>query len=431
MGDERTYHFSERIGLMGLYLFALFAYLGVAIAHIGLLLMLMAALMQWRVFGSALRRSPLPQLVLCVLGIVLISAVMAVASHPEQADAHRAGFGDVLQLWLFLLTAWWMGGQTSRTVTALTLTLIGFVLGTMKVMEWDDLQRLLAFNRPHFRWSINAFGQYAASGLLGIGLLSPRLWRWSAGRRGGLLARAAAVAFAGLMLSGVILSLSRGVWLSLLVVTTGLAVLAWRLRGGRRPRQLRRWALFGAVLLAFGLLLPGNPAAVRLNQIVEPFAQFLAANGDLSAVDDISFRERLGILSLGVDSWGQAPWIGLGPGAPGLILRANQARFVSGSTYTDFHALPLDLLVAFGILGTLALSALLVSVLVLAWRGYTAGCLPSDLFLTVVGLSVFNVLCQMTDTRIFSIHGRFFWILVAGAACSCWLRARVSVVRSM
>jgi O-antigen ligase len=415
---------SERIGVVGLVLFALFAYLGVGIANIGLALMLVAALLQWRQFGRALKPAPLPQLSAGVLALVGLSTVLAVVSRPTEAGDQWAGFGDVIQLWLFLLPAWWIAGREARTVLILTLAVVGFALGAIKALEPGDLEALLTFQRPHFRWSINAFGQYSAAGFMGIVLLLPRLWRRSAGERWVWWARAAGLAMAAWMLAGTVLSLSRGVWLAFLVVGCGLVVAGWRLRRPQVATHTGRWIALGLGLALLAVLVPGNPVATRLIQIVEPFAQFVAADGDLGAVDDISFRERFGIVTLGVESWRQSPWVGLGPAGPERIIRANRDRFVGGQSYTDFHAMALDLLVAFGVLGTLALLALFVAVLRWTWLGYRGGCLPLDLYLLLTGLTVFNVLCQMTDTRLFSVHGRFFWILIAGAACSCWLNGR-------
>jgi hypothetical protein len=39
-----------------------------------------------------------------------------------------------------------------------------------------------------------------------------------------------------------------------------------------------------------------------------------------------------------------------------------------------------------------------------------------DVYLLLLGLLLFNLMSQLTDTRILSLHGRFFWLVTAGAA---------------
>lgn len=422
--DQRLHPFAEQLGVLGLYVFALFAFLGNDVSNAGLVLMLMAAIVQWREFGPALRRAPLVLVTLLALVSVALSVGFAVLRDPAGAGDELIGFVHFMQLWLFLLPAWWMAGKTSRTVLALTLALVGFTIGTLKALDPDELELLLNFRRPHFRWSINAIGQYSAAGLIGSVLLWPRFWRWSAGRWWTWWVRAVVFIFMVLLLAGSGLSLSRGVWASSFIVAGALVVLAWLLDDRKAPAHLSLWALVGVGILLVLFLAPGNPVQKRLTFIVEPFKQFVASGGDLAAIRDDSFVARFRILAIGIESWRQSPVIGLGPAAPERIMMARRGEFAEGENFTDLHSLPMDLLVSFGVLGLLAMLVGFIAMLRCAWLGYRSGCLPRDIFLLAAGLTVFNLLCQMTDTRLFSSHGRFFWILISGAACSCWLRGR-------
>ena len=414
----------DRVGVSSLYLFALSAFLARDVASVALLIMLVATLARWRSAWTVLCSRPLAPLVLISVALAFASAASAALSGADGSPRHWYGLGQFLQLWLFLTVAWWVAGKERRALLVLALALAGFVVGTLRALEPGDLDLLLNFRRPHFRWSINAIGQYCAAGLLGLVLVSNRLWQCTRNRWWTWPVRASAAGVVMLLMAGTVFSLSRGVWLALVAVSGLLAVLSAYTGLLRIPARLGRLGAVGFVLAALVILMGDNPVAQRVSLIVEPVHQYLATGGDLAAVEDESFTTRVRMVELAVDGWLQAPWIGLGPVAPEAIMEANRDRFRFGENFTDFHSLPMDLLVSYGLLGCAAMVAVLALVLWSAWFGFRGGCLPADLWLVVTGLTVFNILCQLTDTRIFDAHGRFFWILVSGVASSCWLHRR-------
>jgi Ca2+/Na+ antiporter len=72
-------------------------------------------------------------------------------------------------------------------------------------------------------------------------------------------------------------------------------------------------------------------------------------------------------------------------------------------------------------LGTAAFFLIFSLVIYAVHQAYRSSCIDRDGYFLLLALMVFNILCQLTDTRIFSLHGRFYWLLVAGAAYSCRL----------
>jgi O-antigen ligase len=413
------------LGVTGALGFAFFSFLGIAGANIGIALMLVAAILDRQRFWPALRGDLVLWLLLWTLLAVGLSTGMRIWQFPEEAAPQWDGLLDVLQLYLFILVAWWLQGQQRLIVLSLTLALFGFLLGVYRALDAETLRLLFALHRPHFIWSINAFGQYAAASLLGMALFTPRLWRWLAIKRwrwAGMLGWTTLMGLAG---AGVVLSLSRGVWLASTLVVAGLvSYLGWT---HRRDRTIRRGLVISGVLglaLLAGTFALSQGVRTRALAIAQPMLQLWTARGRLEEMSDDYDRLRARLLVLGWQSWEASPWFGAGPAGSSQILKANFDQSPDGKTFADFHNLAVDMLASFGVVGSLPLLLTFVLVINIAHRGYRAGRLDQDAYLTVVSLLALSALAQMTDTRILSSHGRFYSMLLAGAGYSWWLNAR-------
>jgi O-antigen ligase len=417
-----TAAWNERLGVFGLYLFAAFAFVGTAAAYLGLGLMIIALLTEWRRFWTGLRGDPLLLLLAWTAGAVAISVSLAVLQRPEELSAQIDAGQDVFRLWLFLVVAWWLQGRQQRIFATLALAMVGFLLGIARALDQTHLHALLAFERPNFKWSINAVGEYTAAALLGLLLMAPRLWHWLSKQRWRWAGVFGLTVLAALLLEGVVLCQSRGVWLSLMAVIVGLCLYAWLTRPPGRPR--RRPVLLSltlGLLIALILILNSRVITPRFAFDYQPMLGYLHSGVEVQHIADVSARERLAILQLGIESWLQKPWLGWGPGAIPVLLQTHSDRFLYADHYPDFHNIILDLLVGFGVLGTAAFFLIFSLVIYAVHQAYRSSCIDRDGYFLLLALMVFNILCQLTDTRIFSLHGRFYWLLVAGAAYSCRL----------
>lgn len=243
--------------------------------------------------------------------------------------------------------------------------------------------------------------------------MGSKRWRWA-----GVLWWLTLMGLAG---AGVVLSLSRGVWLASAIVAAGLvANLAWT---HRRDRTVILAAAIG-VTLVVGVFSFSDATRNRALDIARPVVELWSVKGRVNELSEISDRERAKLLLLGLQIWRESPWFGSGPASPSKLIRDNREQFALLDCYPDFHNLAVDMLASFGVVGSLPLLLTFVLVLWIARRGYRAGRLDRDLYITLVSLLMLSALAQMTDTRILSSHGRFYSMLLAGAAYSWWLDAR-------
>lgn len=130
------------------------------------------------------------------------------------------------------------------------------------------------------------------------------------------------------------------------------------------------------------------------------------------------------MLVIAYESFRSSPWFGSGPAAPKFILQANKHRLLPEEPFPDFHSLAMDLLVGLGLIGTLPLVLVFAAIIKALGDGLRTGCLDRDVYLLLAGLMFFNILTQMTDTRLLASHGHFFLALVAGCAYACRLADR-------
>jgi O-antigen ligase len=407
---------SSRVGVVGLYLFAGSAFFATAAAYLGLALMLLAAVGQWSRLWPALRGDPLAWLFAWTVLAVLLSNGLATWARSHEAVAQIDSGLALLRLWWFVLIAWSLQGSQDRLLIVLGLTLVGYLLGTLKTLDADSLNALVALERPSFRWSINAFAEYTGAALLGLVVMAPRLQRALRGKRWHWPVILAFGALIVVLLIGVLLSQSRGVWLSLALVVVLLLAYQLAARPERRPSR-------GLMLAVAALLSAALAASLILNSDVMGRVSFLyqplverSASPDLATPSDASISERTQILRLATESWLQKPWVGWGLGSAPFLIQAHGDRFLDADNYNDFHNLVMDLLVGLGLFGTLPILLVVLLVLRSLWLSWRRGLLDWDVYLLLLGLLLFNLMSQLTDTRILSLHGRFFWLVTAGAA---------------
>jgi O-antigen ligase len=398
--------FVEAAGICGLYLFAFGAWLGTALANLGLLAMLLAAVADRAILGPRLKSTPWPWL--AVLSALTLAASASLAAFSGAAS--RAAVFALLQLWCFLLVAWWCGGDTRRVWRALSLALAGFLLGRLLHADALDLASIHRHERTGLGLPILAFGQYAATALLGLCLVAPRLWQATPGAWRPIAAAGWALLTA-LTLEGLVLSQARAVWAITLAL---LPLLLWFQWSRATPRQA-----VAALVLLMGMLaaltfVNRDIVAERILSEADTYRHLLA--GDWSRIDYDSVGMRIHAWRQGLDLLAQRPWLGWGPGSASALLQASADPGLRG--LSDFHNLYLDLPIAVGLLGSLPFAIGTLLVFRCAARARHAGRLPRDLYLILAGGLALHFLASLTNTRVLNADWAFLWLLLAGIATS-------------
>jgi len=417
----QTPPWQERVGVFALYVFALFAYLGNAGAYFGMGLLVIATLADWRRFWGVVRRDVLTRVLLWAALAVFISLGLALLDRPSEWATQLEAVLDFFWLWLFLCVAWWLRGRQDRVLILLALALVGFVLGCARAFDESQIVAVLNHERISFKWSATAFGQYVAAALLGLLLMMPRLYRFSQGKRWYWLGIIGMSFLAVLLAQGLIFSQTRTAWLALLIIGVSLGLTTnYRRANWVKSRAMSVYGGIFATLIVVFLVFNSLTLAERLEFTQDGFISHVWS-GNIHSIDDFAIRERANIMLVGGESWVQKPWFGWGLGAAPHILKAQHPRFAPDTNYQDFHNLGLELLVGLGIFGTLPFLVLFGILIHRLRQSARSGCLDWDVYLLLLSLMVLNILCQLTDSRIFSTHGRFYWLLIAGASYTCYL----------
>jgi O-antigen ligase len=414
---------ADRLGVGGLFLFALFAFLGTAGAYIGLGMMVLGALLDARRFGAACRLEPLLWVFVFFVAALLISTAAAMTRSPEAAARHWEEGGALLKLWGFVLVAWWLGGREQRLWWVLALALAGFLLGRVKALSWDEAAGLLQGLRSGLGLRPIAFGQYAATALLGVVLLAPRVYRGARQRLPGVwpgVVAAAWLLLAIALLQGVIVAQSRGIWLICAVLFPVLLLMQWR-EHCTAVRQ-RGSVVLLAMLTAGVLVIYSNSDVIMSRFALDKTTYARLWAGDFARIDYEPIQSRLRMIQLGLQWWWERPWLGWGPGAtPYLLLATGDPILVQ---YNDLHNGYVEMLVRLGLAGLAPLVLVVCGVFLALWRAYRQHDLSRDLFLLVLGALLLHLLGNVSNFRMLNIDWRFYWLLFAGAAYTFQLRGR-------
>ncbi|MGL1832734.1 O-antigen ligase family protein [Rhodocyclaceae bacterium SMB388] len=395
----------DTLGLAGAYLFAFGAWLGVALAHLGLALMLIAAIWDAPRVWAWLRHSPWP--VLMVLWCVTLVATLLVAWPRGNLEppTHLSAAASLAKLWLFPLFAWYLRGERQRVWTALALALAGFVIGRLLAIDLDDPLRTPSFDtRPGFGLPTLAFAQYAATALIGLYLLAPRVLRAGSHLRRAL-GLAAWLTLVGLALLALLMAQARMVWMSTGAI---LIALSWAIRGRVADRRVVL-ALSILMIVAITLL---STRFERLGHEVETYALLL--RGDWSEIGYGSAGLRFHAWGYGLELWLQRPWLGWGPGAARELLATHPD--VHLHVLPHFHNIYVELAVGIGLLGGIPLAIGCVAVFRSIAAASRSGRLPAELCLFLAAGLALHLLVGMTNSRVVNSDWAFMWILLAGVA---------------
>ncbi|MCG6965756.1 MAG: O-antigen ligase family protein [Chromatiaceae bacterium] len=419
---------SRRLGVLGLYLFGFSAFVSSAGANIGIVLMLATALLSIRDAPAGWWRDPAVVLAAAAMITVSASAGWAALAEPAQFEILRKGAGQLLKPWLFLLVAFWLQGRQDRVILLLSLALLGFLLGSVRALDEDSLAALLAHQRPDFRWSINAFAQYTSASLVGLMVFLPRIWHALATPTRQYPGVLVCTLLMAILAAAVALTESRTALLGLGIILSGVVVHFYLLAPGPAGRRLMVPLMAVVALLLVAVIgLVGSAERfgfLSLQTVEELFA------GGATSIQDESLDARAALLRLGLGLWWEKPLLGWGAGSSSMLIDAAGTAQPIVAGFPDFHNLFVDLLVGVGALGTLVYGLGFVVVMRALTHGRGHGCMDLDTYLLLFWLMVFEILSQMTSYRIDSIHGRFFWMLIAGSAYSCHFWVRLGALRN-
>jgi len=426
-----------RMGLIGTYLFALFALLGITPATFGLVLLLVAFVFDFRDWRTLVR----DPMTVTALIFTLYVAIHSLATYftapfaPLGNAAFKAG-SDWAKLLLFIPFAYWAGGRPERVRLLLLLALLGFALGTLQNIDWSAFDPSFFTTRfEHFLPAI-AFGMFTGLGTLGLVALRGHFWHPASGGAPRWLRVTLWLLLLAIMLEGLVLSFSRGSWISFAIAAFFLLFLEWRLQRHaasthRASRGIRIAAAAAAIAFSALVLVQHEQIGGRLQGESETLAN--ALSGDFASVQSNSSGLRAHALRFAGDLWSQRPWLGWGAGSSRYLLAHSQRPELlmdEGVWLPHLHNTYAEILVQLGILG-FALATAQVWLLV---RGSASTCrsgqMPADLCRLFAASLLFVLIWNLINYRVVRHDYTFFWIIFAGSAFSFRLRALLQQGRS-
>ena len=401
----------DQVGLIGIYAFSFYAWLGHGLARTGLALIVLASLTDARFWAMARRSVPV-QVAGLTAAYIVARTVAAMIMTPELAAAHLAAGGYLLLMCAFVLVGWCMGGRERRILVALMFALAGFTVGRIKNFDLSfDIPWWM--QRPQFGLpTATAFGDYAAVAALGLLILAPRLWRSVQGRAWKWLVMPIWFLAVLVFMQGVVLSQTRATWFGLVVLLPVALMLYWRqLISMSLARIVGSFLIF---VTATGLFMYMNYDTVsrRIGQDSETYVQLLSGN-----FEDIEQSNSIGVFfflhSAGLETWRNNPVFGIGPFHTRVLSGAQVDGL--GRSWNDFHNSYIEWLVQVGLVGTVLLLICIGSVFVAGWRAYRERRIHLDVFAFLsLALALF-LLANFTSSRMLSKDGLLFWLFFGGA----------------
>jgi O-antigen ligase len=424
----------EAIGLVGLYLFSFCAVLSISGAQVALVLMLVSFLAQARTVGRAARKEPLVWIAAAWALYMGLSATVGLDIFPATAEhqIEQARYWALLSL--VVVAAWHFGGNIRRFTIAAALFALGAALRILIHVPWDNLGPFLTgqmwdLDTRGFGLNPISFSSYLAVILFWLAVFSPRLW-------GELSSRTACIAFlvvaslvGVLAVEGVIIGSSRGTWLATLVALVVL-IIRWKPWTYLTPRMWWTVCLAAGLVLAVIVTTHGTNFLRRATVDQQVYVQIAEGHLEGAQKEYTSTGIRVQMWILGLEKWLERPLLGWGAGSERVLLeplkppvdwlRPNKTGRVPHS-----HNLLVELLMRFGMIGTLLFLALPCLIFARLRSLHRRGELARDVYSFFFALFVFVAVWSMFDIRIMRWDYRHFVLLFFGMAVSlAWTSLR-------
>lgn len=360
---------ARRLGISGLYLFALSGFVNQGGVYAGLGLMLLGILLTPRRAWNTLRGEPLAWLALVLTAYILMRGAATLEAWPDVRPAkilrdtwNLAAVGGLFSL----LTAWWLAGDTRRIARVLQLAVLSLLIGVLMGIDWQHFSVVMRL-RQLFGMG-NGAGVYSLVAITGLLVLrtSPVFeGAWLEGRLAPWIGKSTLALLLVLFIAVFLLSQTRAAWLAALMVLPAALVLLARARAGRwRERPLTGLGLILLAVLVVGATLGTGVVEKRLG--VEQGSIALLFDGRLRDLPADSVGLRVRLWQDALQRIGERPLFGWGAGSAPLMIRELGLR----DSLTHYHDLYLQLAVELGLVGVALFAAWTLGVVHSARRAW-------------------------------------------------------------
>ncbi len=405
---------TNRLSLAGIYLLAFFCFLSPPVVALAEVLLLVAALLDWRRSAAALRTF-YGRLFLAFVALALLSAAWASQTF-GYAGSQFEQAGDYIQMSLFWLAGWavYRHGIDLRRVFAVLVA--GMLLSLAIHFPYGQFEALLAAGKRFGFGSIHPIqlGTYLA--VLSVGLVVA-LSRLLTGRGHGVrhwLLAALMLAVLAVFLTALMMTWSRGAWLAFVTgaAFVGLFKLLQSLRRGRRG--LRNVALLlGALSVVVTLVasLGAEKITQRLTAESEIYQRILA--GEIKDMPKTSVGWRVHMQVFAWQRFWERPLLGWGPYTKQVIDNSDL-----GLPWGHLHNSYWEVLLRFGLVGGVLFAAGIGWLVRGLWLSYRRDPAEEPIMLGVLGGLLALAVWAMIDYKFTGWENTALLWLLAGAAAS-------------
>ena len=411
---------SESLGISGLLLFSLFSMHSVAGGNLGLGLMLIAILLSptaWK----RLAREPLFWLALLTIGYVLLRANLTSEPGPAPEKVLKKQAINWVTLFLYFIPAWWISRSSKRIPLVLSLMLAGFTLGSLSSLDAATLSQIQEGFRTglHYGKPI-IFGFDCAVALLAMTILTA-YWinpanPMNKGRR--ILLLGLALIALLLYLQGLVISQSRGVWLSLLIALPVAILLLWWTNDRRHTRT--RGALIalaaGTIMVLAALAINWGTINQRLTTERQAMTSVVTEGLDQAPLGSVTYR--LHLWRFGIDKWLEKPLLGWGPGSTQAMIEAEDSVALKnpfdGNSFDHLHSAYFELLFQLGAIGFALVGLTAVLMTALCFKRFRSGAMSRYLLSFIISNFVLIAVYSLTDFRHLHWNWRYYWMILGG-----------------
>jgi O-antigen ligase len=413
---------ADGFGTLGLFLFALTAWMSPVVNALALGLCVVALAL-----SPEGRRAVAADRFLRFLpwvGVFIVAqSIRGTVMFPETLERQWIDCGKWLLLWSgFLVTGWWLRADPVRIREVLLAAALGLWIALLDHVSLGDLLAFRTGQQTGFQMSAGCSGLISASVVLGLLLFSGRLVRKPCLSVRNFVRVAGWTLGMYLSVFMLIASQSRTAWFGAALVF--IAVFGYRYQGSARAQGIPWRRLPYLPLLVGGFILGG--AWLNKDTILTRFGQDSAAiaaiaegkEERLAEVGQSSIKHRYTVQKFGLRKWLEKPLLGWGTGSSGYLIRTTGGKALwdpaAGQQIAHLHSAYLEMLVRFGLLGALLFAYAGRKLVKTLSAAAATRRMPADCRLLFFGCLGLSALWATNVHQVMVQHWQAYWLLLMG-----------------
>lgn len=404
----------RRMSLSGVYLLAFFCFLSPPVTALAEVLLLLAALLDWR-HSKMVLRTLYGRIFVVFIALALLSATWASQVFGYTGSQFEQAW-DYIRMSMFWFAGWAIYRYRIRLAWVFTVMVAGMLLSLVIHFPYEQIEALLAARERVGYGTFNPIQLGTYLGVLSVGLVvalsrlltgserSPRRWLLV-----GLVLAVLVVFITVLMMTW-----SRGAWLAFIAGTVFIILfkLLQLLRGGRMG--LRNVALLAGVLSVVVLLvasLGAEKITQRLTAESHIYERILA--GDIKDMPKTSVGWRVHMQVFAWQRFWERPLLGWGPYTKQVIDNSDL-----GLPWGHLHNSYWEVLLRFGLVGGVLFAAGIGWLVRGLWISYRRDPAEEPVMLSILGGFLALAVWAMIDYKFTGWENTAMLWLLAGAAAS-------------